>query len=332
MSPTIKTHLAVLAITFIFSSVAVVPTELCFSKNKPLTGSSTFKFRESYLGEERVRSFQESISELGSIDVLISRCRGSIHGEIFNLQNFRCIPRLTFWIYEKCPTQPYVPPTHMTSCVLVVPYNKFSGLGGTLFTHIINHYEELANFTVNLKDNGKKLYKRNALLNLQLHLSIVTRCTGFLNLSDQPILAENDSWNNPPRAVAFNYGKNIPEVSSMEPGTFLIKKDERTERYTQKYCETVMRYTCRSCAGSLIANRQQILLSNNRIRWLPLNEYYDLRNFTYTEEPGSRVDNYGFEYSYSIIFACYQTMTKKLLRKIRRKRFPIIQCFDSETC
>ncbi|CAL6335073.1 unnamed protein product [Bathycoccus prasinos] len=32
---------AVLAITFIFSSVAVVPTELCFSKNKPLTGSST---------------------------------------------------------------------------------------------------------------------------------------------------------------------------------------------------------------------------------------------------------------------------------------------------
>ena len=148
----------------------------------------------------------------------------------------------------------------------------------------------------------------------------------------QPILSENDSWNNPPRAVAFNYGKHIPEVSSMEPGTFLIKKDERTERYTQKYCETVMRYTCRSCAGSLIANRQQILLSNNRIRWLPLNEYYDLRNFTYTEEPGSRVDKYGFEYSYSIIFACYQTMTKKLLRKIRRKRFPITQCFDSEIC
>ena len=41
-------------------------------------------------------------------------------------------------------------------------------------------------------------------------------------------------------------------------------------------------------------------------------------------------DGYGFEYTYSIIFSCYQTVNTKIISKLKRGgSFPFIHCRDN---
>lgn len=312
------------------------PVGSCVFEDTNFTGSTRFLPREISVRGNGRRSIEASVKELGSIDVLISRCHGSIHPQLFKFNKFKCIPGLKFWVYEKCPIEMYKPPKHMLPCVHVIPYNFYSGLSGTLLSHIVDNYENLANFTVTLKDTAKKLYRNDALLNLELHLATVRSCTGFINLSEQPVLARDYRKGRSFRPVSFNYGKNIPEMSTLDPLTFLKKTKERS---TQRYCERFTRYTCKKCAASIIATRQQMLLSRTRILRYPRAEYLLLRKWTYTRKQNSsgengldlRSDKYGFEYSYSLIFTCYQTVDKLLMRKMRRSEYPIIHCYDS-TC
>lgn len=309
----------------------------CVFEDTKFTGSTKFLSRNRSLKKgEKVRSIKASIRELGSIDVLISRCHGSIHPHLFKFDNFQCIPGLKFWVYEKCPVEMYKPPEHMLPCIRVIPYNFYTGLSGTLLSHIVGNYDNLANFTVNLKDTAKKLYMNDALLNLKLHLSTVKSCTGFLGLSDQPVLARKFRRGRSFRAVSFNYGKHIPEMRLLDPLTFLRKTKDMG---TQGYCEKFTRYTCRKCTASLVSTRQQLLLSRTRILRYPRVEYLSLQNWTYALKQkssssggnGIRRDDYGFEYTYSIIFTCYQIMDKSLMRRIHRGEFPIVHCHDS-TC
>ena len=309
------------------------PIKSCIFEETSLTGSTRFLTREQSRRGIKHRSIEASVEELGSIDVLISRCYGSISSPLFNFNKFQCIPGLKFWVYEKCMVEMYKPPEHMLPCFYVIPYNFYSGLSGTLLSHIINNFDNLANFTVSLKDAAKKLYRNNALLNLELHLSTVKRCTGFINLSEQPVLAKNYRSGRSFRPVSFNYGKHIPEKSALHPLTFLKKTKDRA---TERYCERFTRYTCKKCSGSIIATRQQLLLSRMRILRYPRSEYLSLRNWTFTKKQESSHiagfdllrDEYGFEYSYSLIFTCYQAVDNSLMRKIRASRFPIVHCYD----
>lgn len=304
--------------------VSKSPIKSCTFEETNLTGSTRFLTREQSRRGIKHRSIEASVEELGSIDVLITRCYGSISTPLFNFNKFQCIPGLKFWVYEKCPIEMYKPPEHMLPCFHVIPYDFYSGLSGTLLSHIINNFDNLANFTVSLKDVGKKLYRNNALLNLELHLATVKRCTGFVNLSEQPVLARNFRSGRSFRPVSFNYGKHIPEESALHPLTFLKKTKDRD---TERYCERFTRYTCKKCSGSIIATRQQLLLSRKRILRYPRSEYLSLRNWTYTKKHLRR-DEYGFEYSYSLMFTCYQAVDSSLMRKIRANRFPIMHCYD----
>ena len=310
------------------------PVKSCVFKEENFSTSTKFLSRERSALGVKVRSIKASIQELGSVDVLISRCYGSIHPHLFKFNNFQCIHGLNFWVHEKCPIETYKPPNHILPCVHAIPYNFYSGLSGTLFTHIIENYHNLANFTISLKDSPKKLYMRDALLNLKLHLSTVKRCTGFINLSEQPVLVRNYRIGRSFRPVSFMYGKHIPELCLLDSKTFLRKT---TDENTRTYCKTFTRYTCKKCIGTLIALRQQILLSKTRILRYPRAKYLALRNWTYTrKQKSSHVhgfdlhrDKYGFEHSYSIIFTYYQAMSDSIMRKMRRSEIPVAHCYDS---
>ena len=109
--------------------------QLCQVKKASMLSSTVFKSRKISARNEKIRSHEESLKELGSVDVLISHCTGAIHPTPFNFLDFQCISGLKFWVYEKCSAS-YFPPPHLQNCICTVPVNHFTGLSGTLFSHI----------------------------------------------------------------------------------------------------------------------------------------------------------------------------------------------------
>ena len=92
-------------------------------------------------------------------------------------------------MYEKCSSK-YTVPKNAKDCVTVVDdsdSHTYSGIPGTLFTHVLKKWDNgLADFTVVLKDGRKHLHGGDAILNLEMHLSTITNCTGFMNVGDVP--------------------------------------------------------------------------------------------------------------------------------------------------
>ena len=113
-----------LLILVLFSEYAYLQGLDCFNSSEISTESSRFLSIEESLEGVEVRSLETSAEKLGNIDVLISHCNTDINIEVFHLNSFQCIDGITFWIYEKCQTTPYIIPEHLTPCVRLVPKNN----------------------------------------------------------------------------------------------------------------------------------------------------------------------------------------------------------------
>ena len=150
----------------------------------------------------KIRTLWETANELGgrTVDVLISRCE--LDGEtddpkrnpffrMNDAKTFRCASNVRFYVYEKCASK-YTVPKNAKDCVTVVDdsdSHTYSGIPGTLFTHVLKKWDNgLADFTVVLKDGRKHLHGGDAILNLEMHLSTITNSVSYTHLTLPTIL------------------------------------------------------------------------------------------------------------------------------------------------
>ena len=291
----------------------------------------------------KIRTLWETANELGgrTVDVLISRCE--LDGEtddpkrnpffrMNDAKTFRCASNVRFYVYEKCASK-YTVPKNAKDCVTVVDdsdSHTYSGIPGTLFTHVLKKWDNgLADFTIVLKDGRKHLHGGDAILNLEMHLSTITNCTGFMNVGDVPAKVQGKipRKNRDIRAIGTYVSKRIPSKVNAQ-GLDNVAKFAR--KFNLHYCEKFERYTCKKCEGALVSLRQQSLISKSRIKRLSKSEYYLLQSLTRTKDNTVREDGFGFEKLYSILFACYQKLTPSLIGKLKKNRFPHIVCDDNE--
>ena len=316
----------------------------CFGGD--LVKSTKFGYYDDVVFAEKMRNFTnrtlwEIANELRgrTIDVLISRCE--LDGEtddpkrnpVFRMNDartFQCASSVRFYVYEKCASK-YTVPKNARDCVMVVDdsdSHMYSGIPGTLFTHVLRNWDKgLADFTVVLKDGSKHLHGGDAILNLEMHLSTITNNTGFLNVGDVPAKVQGKipRKDRDIRAIGSYVSKRIPSKVNSK-GLEVMGKFAK--KFNLHYCEKFERYTCKKCEGALVSLRQQSLISKSRILRLPKSEYHLLRSLTRTKDNTVREDGFGFEKMYSILFACYEKLTPSLINKLRKKRFPHVVCDD----
>jgi hypothetical protein len=165
-----------------------------------------------------------------------------------------------------------------------------------------------------------------------MHLATATPHTGFINIADTPhqeLLARKWKVPRDSRAVSFHTNKHIPPKLDKN----FLDASKKAKSETAHYCFKFRRYICTdTCRGIAVANRRQMMLSRKRILALSVAEYVHLRGFTVAnpKKPDQLVDRWAFEKSWSLIFNCFQYLTKQLVKDIRGNKFPVLQCLDEE--
>ena len=194
------------------------------------------------------------------------------------------VPNARFYVYEKCASK-YTVPKNAKDCVTVVDdsdSHTYSGIPGTLFTHVLKNGTMDWQISQSCLKTVETPHGGDAILNLEMHLSTITNCTGFMNVGDVPAKVQGKipRKNRDIRAIGTYVSKRIPSKVNAQ-GLDNVAKFAR--KFNLHYCEKFERYTCKKCEGALVSLRQQSLISKSRIKRLSKSEYYLLQSLTRTK-------------------------------------------------
>ena len=229
------------------------------------------------------------------------------------LRKIKCSRDLHVYIYLKCQTS--VDEVFLKFsrkryfCIKPVPLSAgiFVGQQGTIKHFLYEHYYNLTDYSVFIKDTDRKTFGVPVEVRLASALKNVEKNPegiSFMTLSDIP-----PAYQSRIRKQTAKTRSIRPSISALvDIENYTMRQDPNSE--ASKYCRIFEKFTCTSCKRVWIPVRSQFLISSEAVRVINIEEF------------NIKTSLHG-EYTWALLFNCF---VEKLFIKRNTINYPFIAC------